>query len=77
MWGGYINHIPVRGIDTNRVINLDVTATIWALCSAPPGKEKSTVEELCYHKKVASGVQTKAEEKGYREIAIFKGDITL
>jgi altronate hydrolase len=26
---------------------------------------------------VASGKQTKAEEKGYREIAIFKGGITL
>ena len=26
---------------------------------------------------VASGGQTKAEEKGYREIAIFKGGVTL
>ena len=26
---------------------------------------------------VASGKQTKSEEKGYREIAIFKGGVTL
>lgn len=37
-----------------------------------------TAQELMDHVlSVASGAQTKAEEKGYRQIAIFKGGVTL
>ena len=69
--------VPTVKISTNR--ELAVRKAAWIDYDASPVLEEKNLDDdfFSYLIRVASGEQTRNEQKGYREIAIFKDGVTL
>ena len=69
--------VPTVKVATNN--HLATHKSIWIDFDASPVLEGKDIDEAFFNYvlEVASGKQTKNEERGYREISIFKDGVTL